>query len=323
MLVGKEAFCDFHSIQEAVNELERQSSEKAQTLYILAGIYEEAVRIYRSNLTVIGIGEVEITNNRYARQRDESGEEQGTFATPTLFLGGRNLVLQNLVVSNTAGQGKEIGQALAVYAHCDEAVFCNCTFRGCQDTLFTGPLPPANKQGGGFGGIPLKERHNQYRQLYSHCYIEGTVDFIFGGATAFFEHCEIRSLRHAEDGPGYITAASTPQAQAYGYIFKECYLTAERNVAEVYLGRPWRGHAATEMVNCRMGQHIHPSGWDNWGNPGNEQTVRYREYGLANDDPLREQRVHWAELPETGAEAPCKESVFAGTDFWKNQGRTE
>lgn len=323
MLVGKEEFCDFHCIQEAIDELERQSPEEARTLHILAGVYEETVRIYRSDITVIGIGTVEITNSRYARELDETGEEQGTFATPTLFLGGRNLVLDNLIVSNTAGQGKNVGQALAVYAHCDETVFRNCTFRGHQDTLFTGPLPPANKQGGGFGGIPLKEKHDRYRQLYTHCYIEGTVDFIFGGATAYFEHCEIRSLRHADDGPGYITAASTPQDQAFGYIFNECYLTAAPGVAEVYLGRPWRAHAKTEMVNCRMGPHIHPSGWNNWDDPGNEETVRYREYGLANDDPIRQLRVHWADLPETGDEALGKEWVFAGTDFWKDQGRAE
>lgn len=52
-------------------------------------------------------------------------------------------MLENLTVSNTAGQGSEVGQAVAVYAHCDETVFRNCTFKGHQDTLFTGPLPPA------------------------------------------------------------------------------------------------------------------------------------------------------------------------------------
>lgn len=84
MLVGKEGFCDFHSIQEAVDALERLPSGKAETLYILAGIYE-AVRIYRSDLTIRGIGQVEITNNRYARQKDETGEEQGTLPLRPCF----------------------------------------------------------------------------------------------------------------------------------------------------------------------------------------------------------------------------------------------
>lgn len=317
MLVGKEAFCDYQSIQEAVDELERQPAGEAQTLYILAGVYEENVRIYRSDLTISGIGEVIIRGNRYARQRDETGEEQGTFATPTLFLGGSRLVIENLTVANTAGQGPEIGQALALYAHCDETVFRNCTFRGHQDTIFTGPLPAANKHGGPFGGIPLQEQHELCRQLYTRCYIEGTVDFIFGGAAAYFEHCEIHSLPSTNEGAGYITAASTTQGQSYGYVFDECYLTAAEDVSGVYLGRPWRGFARAEFVNCRLGPHIHPLGWDNWGNPANETTVRYREYGIAGDDKLREQRVPWALLPEEGEAVPDKAQVFAGTEFWK------
>ena len=60
MLVGKEAFCDYHTIQEAVDALEQQNLNQADTLYILSGVYEETVQIYRSDLTMIGIGQVEI-----------------------------------------------------------------------------------------------------------------------------------------------------------------------------------------------------------------------------------------------------------------------
>ncbi len=279
MLVGKEAYCDFHTIREAVDALERLPSGVTETLFILSGVYKEAVRIYRSNLRIIGIGQVEITMDRYAKEKDGKGEEIGTFATPTLFLGGRRLVLENLVIANSAGQGEHVGQAVAVYAHCDETIFRSCTFKGHQDTLFTGPLPPAPKERKTFGGVPIKESHAQYRQLYHNCCIEGTVDYIFGGATAYFDQCEIRSLLHGNHSAGYITAASTPRGEAFGYVFRDCFLTAEEGVTDVYLGRPWREHAKTDFVNCRLGRHIHPLGWDNWNDPGNEQTVRYREYG--------------------------------------------
>ncbi|GIP12638.1 hypothetical protein J1TS5_48080 [Paenibacillus macerans] len=223
MLVGKESFCDYRTIGEAVDALERDAAMQPETLYILAGRYEEQVVIYRSHLRIVGIGYVEIAMNRYAKERDEHGEEIGTFATPTLFLGGSHLVVENLTISNTAGQGERIGQAVAVYAHCDQAVFRNCTFKGHQDTLFTGPLPPAPRERAAFGGIPLKEHHEHYRQHYQNCYIEGTVDFIFGGAAAVFEACEIRSLVHEGCGVGYITAASTPQGQQHGYVFRDCF----------------------------------------------------------------------------------------------------
>lgn len=104
LVVGKESCCDYHTIQEAINSLEREPISQADTLYILSGVYHETVRIYRSNLTIIGLGTVEITMNRYAKERDEAGEEINTFATPTLFLGGTDLVLENLVITNSAGQ---------------------------------------------------------------------------------------------------------------------------------------------------------------------------------------------------------------------------
>ncbi|MEF2964944.1 pectinesterase family protein [Paenibacillus sp. M1] len=323
MLVGQESLCDFATIQAAVDALERLPSEEPAEIHILSGVYEESVRIYRSNLSLVGIGQVEIVMNRYARERDEHGNEIGTFATPTLFLGGSRLLVENIIIANTAGQGEKIGQALAVYAHCDLTVFRNCTLKGHQDTLFTGPLPPSPKRPTSkFGGVPLRERHARFRQLYQNCRIEGTVDFIFGGATAYFEQCEIRSLCRVEEGavrPAYITAASTPQEQAYGYVFRDCYLTAAEDVPEasVYLGRPWREFAKTAFVHCRTGGHIHPVGWDNWNNPANERTVRYGEYGVKNAAELKGQRAPWTECTVEAGDMWSKEQVFGGISFFE------
>ncbi|MEF2965446.1 pectinesterase family protein [Paenibacillus sp. M1] len=321
MVVGKPSFCDFQTIQEAVNFLEQGSSGEQATLCILSGIYEEQVRIYRSDLRIVGVGSVEITMNRCAKERDEHGEEIGTFATPTLFLGGIRLVVENLTISNTAGPGERVGQAVAVTAYCDQAIFRSCSFKGYQDTLFTGPLPPKPRERPEFGGIPLKEEHESYRQLYQNCYIEGTVDFIFGGATAYFEQCEIRSLQQPAGKKGYITAASTPQGQAHGYVFNRCFLTAEPGVSEVFLGRPWREFAKTVFVDCRMEDHIHPLGWDNWSDPANEKTVCYREYVPSGEmaAALRPKRVPWAGClaAEEGDTDYRKEHIFAGSDFWK------
>ena len=71
--------------------------------------------------------------------------------------------------------------------------------------------------------------------IFTNCYIEGTTDFIFGPSTALFEYCELHSKRDS-----YITAASTPQSEKFGYVFKNCKLTAAPGVKKVYLGRPWR-----------------------------------------------------------------------------------
>ncbi|WP_082096911.1 pectinesterase family protein [Paenibacillus wulumuqiensis] len=362
ILVGRQPFCDYATIQAAVDALEiytvplennidmdqshtsipamnrnfpadaaadppddeadrstdpsMMATTEMDTIRILEGIYEESVIIYRSNLRIIGIGSVEITACRHAREKDEQGVPIGTFATPTLFVGGSNLLLENLTISNTAGQGEGIGQAVAVYAHSDRTVFRRCILRGHQDTLFTGPLPPRPRERASFGGIPIREHHARYRQLYEHCYIEGTVDFIFGGATAYFDHCQIHSLRHYRNRSTYITAASTPQDQPYGYVLYRCYLTGERDIAPVYLGRPWREYARTVLVECRLGDHIHPAGWHNWDQPANEQTVTYQEYDPIHAEQLRADRAGWADCLTDGADQWTREHVFAGTSFW-------
>ncbi|WP_172250550.1 pectinesterase family protein [Saccharibacillus deserti] len=318
--VGREPYCDYATLREAVEEAERRAPDVPETICLLPGIYREQVTIYRSHLSIIGIGQVEIAMDRHAREPDGKGGEIGTFATPTLFLGGSDLRIANITVSNTSGQGAEIGQAIALTAHCDRTVFRGCTFRGYQDTLFTGPLPPSPKKGGGtsFGGVEIRQTHDRYRQLYMNCRIEGTVDYIFGGASACFEHCELRSRLRAGDEPfGYVTAASTPRDQAWGYVFFECLLTAEPAVpaGSVYLGRPWREYARTVFAGCRMGDHIHPSGWHDWNQPANRQTADYREYEAAAA-ALPAARADWAVSRPNGAEAWNKKSLFPDDPFW-------
>ncbi|MCQ4085738.1 pectinesterase family protein [Saccharibacillus sp. JS10] len=319
MWVGKESFCDYATIGEAVEVLERQNPIVPETLYICSGTYAEQIQIHRSYLRIIGIGQVRLTMNRYAREKADDGSEIGTFATPTLFLGGSRLVVENVTIANTAGQGEHVGQAIALSAYCDLAVFRSCTFTGFQDTLFTGPLPPSTKKGRPFTGIKATHPHQQYRQLYLHCRIEGTVDYIFGGANAYFEGCELHSLaRTGEETVGYMTAASTPQSQSFGYIFRDCLLTACSDVApaSVYLGRPWREYAQTVFINCKRGKHIHPAGWHNWGKDAAEQTVDYREY----DESARHyafERAAWT-ICESLADYSLweKESIFADLPFW-------
>lgn len=122
-----------------------------------------------------------------------------------------------------------------------------------------------------------------------NCYIEGTTDFIFGPSTALFEGCTIHSKINS-----YVTAASTPANIAVGYVFKKCKLTAAPGVDKVYLGRPWRPYAATVFIDCELGKHICPAGWDNWRNPENEKTSRYAEYGSTGEGASMNSRVNWA-----------------------------
>lgn len=276
ILVGREPYCDFETIQGAVDFAESKKAETALTITILSGDYHERVSIQRSNLTIRGIGEVTITNSLGANERHDDGNIFGTFRTATLYVGGSWNHLENLTIENTAGFGEVAGQALAVYADCDETTFQNCRLIGYQDTLFTGVLPDKQKDGTDFVTQAEKLPQKTYRQYYKQCFISGTIDFIFGGAMAYFEACEIRSRKEGKRNSGYVTAASTPLNQEMGFVFENCWLTAEEGVADVYLGRPWREHAKTHFINCDFGPHIHPAGWHDWSKESNRLTVDYR-----------------------------------------------
>lgn len=162
---------------------------------------------------------------------------------------------------------------------------------GNQDTVYTG-----------VGGT---------RVAFYDCYIEGTTDFIFGSSIAWFQNCEIHSKANS-----YITAASTPAGQKYGYVFYKCRLTADKDVDKVYLGRPWRPFAATIFMDCELGKHIRPEGWHNWNNAKNEETARYAEYGNKGEGASTKNRVKWSkQLTKKEAAKVTLLDAF-GEDCW-------
>lgn len=215
---------------------------------------------------------------------------------------GDDFHAENLTFQNTSG---DHGQALAVRADGDREVFNHCRFLGWQDTLLlmTG------------------------RDYLTNCYVEGRVDFIYGAAAAVFDHCEI----HSKNG-GHITAANTPQDQPFGFVFMHCRLTGDpkpwvspegvpantksRPVAD--LGRPWRPYASVAYLNCEMGGHILPQGWNNWGNPTNELTARFSEYKSTGPGAKPAARFKWAHpLTDAEASAYTLENILGGADRWK------
>ncbi len=137
------------------------------------------------------------------------------------------------------------------------------------------------------------------------------MDFIFGGATAWFERCRIHCRRD-----GYITAASTPENAAHGFVFSRCRVTGEPG-AKTYLGRPWRAYSAVAYVETDMSEVVRGEGWDNWKLPEREKTARYREYRNTGAGGKAESRVGWSrQLTAPEAERLTVAAVLGGTDGW-------
>src|ERR1022692_4805420 len=147
------------------------------------------------------------------------------------------------------------------------------------------------------------------------------------------ERCQIHSR-----GSGYIAAVirTTPD-EPTGLIFRQCRLTAEPGLLRsnpqtggseapfppkdsgkgVFLGRPWRDFARTVYIDCWMGEHIRPEGWDNWGIPGREKTAWFAESGSSGPGPNPSARVAWAQtLTPATAAAFAPEVFLKGSDGW-------
>lgn len=283
VIVSKDGTGDYSSIQDAINGAKSFPYERI-VIHIKNGIYNEKIKVHEWNTNISLIGESKdstiITYDDYFGKMNMG--RNSTFYTYTLLVEADDFYAANLTIQNSAG---EVGQAVALSVFSDRVVIKNCNILGNQDTLY------ASGKG---------------RQYFKNCYIEGTTDFIFGSATAYFENCHIHSKKNS-----YITAASTPEGSEFGYVFKNCKLTADDDVAKVYLGRPWRLFAKTVFINCQMGKHILPEGWHNWSKPEAETTTFYAEFANSGEGYQPLNRVSWShQLNTTEAEKYTIENIL-------------
>lgn len=289
IVVSRDGTGDYRTLTEAMEGI-RAFMDYKVTVFIKNGVYKEKVIVpsWLENVDFVG----ESMENTIITYDDHANiNKMGTFRTYTVKVEGNTITFKNLTIENNAAR---LGQAVALHTEGDRLTFINCRLLGNQDTIFTGAKGT--------------------RLYFQNCYIEGTTDFIFGPSTALFEGCTIHSKSNS-----YITAASTPADIEVGYVFKNCKLTADAGVDKVYLGRPWRPYAATVFINCEMGKHICPAGWDNWRNSENEKTSRYAEYGSTGEGASTGARVKWAkQLTKKEAEKyNDKKYIFGMCSEWE------
>lgn len=316
----------FSTLSEALEHLPGDTTEPA-LITLKPGFYHEVVTVCRPYVSIIGedAASTVIAFDHHATQQMTDGSKRGTFRSYTMFLNSHDIMLSRLTIRNESSPRSLAGQAIALYADGDRIIIDGCRLESYQDTLFTGPLPPAPLSPGGFTGPKEFDERIVGRQYYKDCYICGDVDFIFGSATAYFEHCEIASV-YSEELPvkdnvppiyGYVTAASTPEGYPYGYVFHECRFTGTCPDGSVYLGRPWRNFAKTILINCQLGPHIKEEGFHDWNKKEAHSTILYGEYHSTGKGAAPEKRASFVrQLTDSEAAAYTKESVLSSSDSW-------
>lgn len=268
--VAKDGSGQYTTVQAALDAIP-SGNTKPINISIKKGIYKERLVLDTRKDFVTMTGESAentiLTFDNHARKVLPNGDTVNTWNSASFFIYADNFTARNLTFQNNAGF--DSGQAVAVFAFGNRLAFKQCSFKGFQDVLFCSG--------------------NGVKQYYEDCYIEGTTDFIFGAATAVFKHCHIHSKKNS-----HVTAASTNSVIPYGFVFIDCKLTADSAINKVSLGRPWSPTASVTYINCQLGKHIIPEGWNNWKNPANEATARYAEYKSSGDGANPEARVKWS-----------------------------
>ncbi len=290
LFVASDGSAPFKTVQAAIMAVPMGTPDNQVFIHIKPGTYKELIYVQREKRFFHLIGEdpktTLLTFDLNANLKGLDDKPIGTFRTPSTVIDAEDFTAENITFENSAGP---IGQALAIRVDADRVVFRNCRFLGWQDTIFI----------------------NRGRQYFENCYIQGHVDFIFGGATAFFEDCHIHCLRN-----GYITAASTPDTQEFGYVFSHCKITGEPGV-KTFLGRPWRIYAATAFLNTEMSDVVRPEGWNNWRKKEAEKTVRYAEFNNTGPGATPDSRLPWIkQLSKRQAKKFSVKQVLRGNDDW-------
>jgi pectinesterase len=267
--VSKDGKGDFKTVQAALNSIPEGNSTPI-VIKIKNGIYKEVLIVDATKNFIHLTGEDKnktiLTFDNHAGTRLPNGDTLNTWTCASFFVYGNDFSAENITFENNAGF--TAGQAVALRIEGNRASFRNCKMIGNQDVLF-------------LSGSGVKH-------YFRDCYIEGTTDFIFGASTAVFKNCHIHSKKNS-----HVTAASTNSIIPFGFVFFDCKLTADSNINKVSLGRPWAPTASVTYLNCWMGKHITPAGWDNWRNPANETTARYAEYNSTGPGAHKTERVKW------------------------------
>jgi pectinesterase len=223
---------------------------------------------------------VTVVHDNGAGTPKPGGGTYGTTGSATTLVQGDGFTARDITFANDWLRADHPGitgtQAVAIKVQGDRSAFHHCRFLGHQDTLYA-------------DSIALTSFARQY---FSHCYAEGDVDFVFGRATAVYEHCHFRTLNRTDLAAapyGFVFAPSTAAANPRGYLVTRSRVSSEAPDAFYKLARPW---VPSSDTTARPSLVVR----DTWLGPGIDAAAPYTN--MSDAFPWQNQR--FAEYRDTG-----------------------
>lgn len=273
----------YTTVTAALNTVPASPTQR-YVIDIAPGTYKEQIRVTKPMVTLRGTGgDAAATVLTYF----ETAQPGNSLANASTAIQARDFIAQNLTFENTAG--KTAGVALAMYVKADRAVFDHVRFLGWQDTL----------------------RSETGRHYFRDCYVEGSVDFIYGKGQAYFEDCTLYAKSN-----GYVTAQGREgPTETNGFVFHRATVTGSAAKGSVYLGRPWQAYSRSVFLESTLGEVINGAGWATWSG-NNHLTSYFAEY--TNTGPgAAGTRASWSyQLAADQVAAYSMQAWLSGSDNW-------
>ncbi len=245
LTVAEDGTGDFASIQGAFDFVPVNNTRPI-TIQVRNGTYREILLLRNRRFVTLRGEDRRRTIVAYANNANLNA------GNPRAMVGidANDFTLEDITLRNLTPPGGS--QAEALRTNSQRCTVRNVDFYSYQDTLFIN------------GSV-----------YFENCFIEGDVDFIWGGGAAYFLRCEIRANRR-----GYNVQSRSTRGER-GYTFVECTLTAAAGVTGHVLARTDLtsfSECEVAYIDCAIGPHIAPEGWLITGT-GSRENLRFLEYG--------------------------------------------
>ncbi|XP_061366299.1 pectinesterase [Gastrolobium bilobum] len=306
VVVAKDGSGQFRTVKDAIASYPNGFKGR-YTIYVKAGVYDEYITVPKEavNLLMYGDGPQRTIITGHKNFRDGTK----TMQTATFANTANGFIAKAMTFENTAGPDGH--QAVALRNQGDMSAFVGCHILGYQDTLYV----------------------QTNRQFYRNCVISGTIDFIFGTSPALIQHSVIIVRKPNDNQFNTVTADGTSQKNmGTGIVIQNSDIVPEQALFPVrfkinsYLGRPWKQFSRTVVMECNLGDFIHPEGWFPWAGSSFLDTLYYAEYNNAGPGANVQRRIKWkgyrgliskAEATQFTAGEFLKAGPRSGTDWLK------